>query len=119
MLALCSFLPTDTPAEIEAHRPVVPATSLDAMTSRALLFQHGAALAPQRVFAEGFVRQGCAEAIQMAWLVAELAPEVKVDQSGELDPSDTSAYGRPLAREWGRHRHPHIIRNSTSEHRDS
>lgn len=44
---------------------------LQAMTTRALIFQHESVIAPQRVCAEGFVRNGSADAhILMAQSVA-------------------------------------------------
>lgn len=47
------FLPKGMSADIDAHRPVVPATPLEAMTSRGLLSQHEAGLAPLWVYADG------------------------------------------------------------------
>lgn len=46
------------PTDIVAHKPVAPATPLEACGVRVLLFQHEAALASRCVCAEGFVQDG-------------------------------------------------------------
>lgn len=68
-------MPKCTPAEIDGHRPVVPATPMEALASRVLRYQREAALAPQRVCAEGVVRNGSKDGHIPTQLVAERISE--------------------------------------------
>lgn len=71
-----SFIPQSKSPELEAHRPIAPSKPMQAMASRALLFQHVDRLEPKWLCAEGFKWNWCADAhILVAALAAEEASE--------------------------------------------